>query len=95
LPFLAPGDAARRIGGDWAGNSSTCVAGLIDHADMARLMDSWRGKAAAGVVRRLRAAAPPLNAWWEAALHCQDQVNLAAVRSGDYLHQASTRHHHW
>jgi fumarylacetoacetase len=95
--FKEPGDAAWRIGVAIGREIVDLqAAGLLEHADMARLMDQ-----PVAARKRLRQAlcaglqvGSPHRAVFEAALHCQDQVTLGLPCDvGDYTDFYTSLHH--
>lgn len=95
--FQEPGDAAWRIGVAIGREILDLqAAGLIAHADMARLMDqpvAARQKLRQMLSDGLRVGSPH-RAAWEAALHCQDQVTLGLPCDvGDYTDFYTSIHH--
>ncbi len=95
--FKEPGDATWRIGVAIGREIVDLqAAGLIDHADMARLMDqptAARKRLRQALSDGLRAGSPH-RAVFEAALHCQDQVTLGLPCDvGDYTDFYTSIHH--
>ena len=95
--FKEPGDTAWRLGVAIGQEIVDLqAAGLIDHADMARLMD--QGVEARRALRRALSAGllagSAHRAVFEAALHCQDQVTLGLPCDvGDYTDFYTSIHH--
>ena len=95
--FKEPGDAAWRIGVAIGREILDLqAAGLIDHADMARLMDQSvdARRALRQAISSGLQAGSAQRAVFEAALHCQDQVTLGLPCDvGDYTDFYTSIHH--
>ena len=95
--FKQPGDAAWRIGVAIGRDIVDLqAAGLLAHADMARLMDqpvAARQKLRQALSDGLRVGSPNRKVF-EAALHCQEQVTLGLPCDvGDYTDFYTSIHH--
>ena len=95
--FKEPGDATWRLGVAIGREIVDLqAAGLLEHADMARLMDqptAARKRLRQALSDGLRAGSPH-RAVFEAALHCQDQVTLGLPCDvGDYTDFYTSIHH--